>query len=236
MRRVPSGEKYASAFSPPLVSWRRLRQMALAGGLPCGGSRARRLTRTAAAAAAAADHRRCTNGHPRDRRSRCRMRLRFTKFRDTHDPADSAPSPLRLPAEPQTERDRRARLLQARRPRRPVGGHRAGRPGPRQHEHARLGGRHLHHGRRPAAVAADDVHGSPRARPSVVCLDIPDVFTFLQPELVQLLQERVPPTSNDRSRIDRLRWHRFCLSRLRDSARVILVEARNCAVTNGLAA
>jgi predicted protein tyrosine phosphatase len=27
----------------------------------------------------------------------------------------------------------------------------------------------------------------------VVCLDIPDTFTFLQPELVQLLQERVPP-------------------------------------------
>jgi predicted protein tyrosine phosphatase len=27
----------------------------------------------------------------------------------------------------------------------------------------------------------------------VVCLDIPDVFTFLQPELVRLLQERVPP-------------------------------------------
>jgi predicted protein tyrosine phosphatase len=26
----------------------------------------------------------------------------------------------------------------------------------------------------------------------VVCLDIPDVFTFLQPELVQLLEERVP--------------------------------------------
>lgn len=27
----------------------------------------------------------------------------------------------------------------------------------------------------------------------VVCLDIPDIFTFLQPELVALLQERVPP-------------------------------------------
>jgi predicted protein tyrosine phosphatase len=27
----------------------------------------------------------------------------------------------------------------------------------------------------------------------VVCLDIPDVFTFLQPELVKLLEERVPP-------------------------------------------
>jgi|SRR5687768_13548547 len=27
----------------------------------------------------------------------------------------------------------------------------------------------------------------------VVCLDIPDVFTFLQPELVRLLEERVPP-------------------------------------------
>ena len=26
----------------------------------------------------------------------------------------------------------------------------------------------------------------------VVCLDIPDVFSFLQPELVQLLEERVP--------------------------------------------
>lgn len=26
----------------------------------------------------------------------------------------------------------------------------------------------------------------------IVCLDIPDIFTFLQPELVQLLQERVP--------------------------------------------
>jgi predicted protein tyrosine phosphatase len=25
----------------------------------------------------------------------------------------------------------------------------------------------------------------------IVCLDIPDIFTFLQPELVQLLQERV---------------------------------------------
>jgi predicted protein tyrosine phosphatase len=27
----------------------------------------------------------------------------------------------------------------------------------------------------------------------VVCLDIPDDFTFLQPELIQLLEERVPP-------------------------------------------
>ena len=26
----------------------------------------------------------------------------------------------------------------------------------------------------------------------VVCLEIPDVFTFLQPELVKLLQEKVP--------------------------------------------
>lgn len=26
----------------------------------------------------------------------------------------------------------------------------------------------------------------------VVCLDIPDIFTFLQPELIQLLEERVP--------------------------------------------
>jgi predicted protein tyrosine phosphatase len=26
----------------------------------------------------------------------------------------------------------------------------------------------------------------------IVCLDIPDVFAFLQPELVQLLEERVP--------------------------------------------
>jgi predicted protein tyrosine phosphatase len=25
----------------------------------------------------------------------------------------------------------------------------------------------------------------------IVCLDIPDIFTFLQPELIQLLQERV---------------------------------------------
>lgn len=31
----------------------------------------------------------------------------------------------------------------------------------------------------------------------VVCLDIPDVFTFLQPELIQLLQERVPPHLGD---------------------------------------
>ena len=30
----------------------------------------------------------------------------------------------------------------------------------------------------------------------VVCLDIPDVFTFLQPELVQLLEERVPTHLN----------------------------------------
>jgi predicted protein tyrosine phosphatase len=28
---------------------------------------------------------------------------------------------------------------------------------------------------------------------NVVCLDIPDVFTFLHPELIQLLEERVPP-------------------------------------------
>jgi predicted protein tyrosine phosphatase len=27
----------------------------------------------------------------------------------------------------------------------------------------------------------------------IVCLEIPDVFTFLQPELVKLLEERVPP-------------------------------------------
>lgn len=27
----------------------------------------------------------------------------------------------------------------------------------------------------------------------IVCLDIPDVFTFLQPELVELLEARVPP-------------------------------------------
>jgi predicted protein tyrosine phosphatase len=27
----------------------------------------------------------------------------------------------------------------------------------------------------------------------VICLDIPDVFTFLQPELIQLLEQRVPP-------------------------------------------
>jgi predicted protein tyrosine phosphatase len=26
----------------------------------------------------------------------------------------------------------------------------------------------------------------------IVCLDIPDIFTFLQPELVELLKERVP--------------------------------------------
>ena len=26
----------------------------------------------------------------------------------------------------------------------------------------------------------------------VICLDIPDVFTFLQPELVELLEQRVP--------------------------------------------
>lgn len=26
----------------------------------------------------------------------------------------------------------------------------------------------------------------------VVCLDIPDIFAFLQPELIQLLEERVP--------------------------------------------
>ena len=26
----------------------------------------------------------------------------------------------------------------------------------------------------------------------VVCLDIPDIFTFVQPELIQLLEERVP--------------------------------------------
>ena len=58
MSRVPSGEKYASAFSPPLVSWRMLVQMALAGGL------ARRRDRCAEAprdeeqqATAAAQHR-----------------------------------------------------------------------------------------------------------------------------------------------------------------------------------
>jgi predicted protein tyrosine phosphatase len=31
------------------------------------------------------------------------------------------------------------------------------------------------------------------ALPNVLCLQIPDEFTFLQPELVTLLQERVPP-------------------------------------------
>jgi predicted protein tyrosine phosphatase len=30
------------------------------------------------------------------------------------------------------------------------------------------------------------------ALPRVICLDIPDVFTFLQPELVELLEQRVP--------------------------------------------
>lgn len=31
-----------------------------------------------------------------------------------------------------------------------------------------------------------------RALSKVVCLDIPDVFSFLQPELVKLLEEKVP--------------------------------------------
>lgn len=35
----------------------------------------------------------------------------------------------------------------------------------------------------------------------VVCLDIPDVFTFLQPELIQLLEERVPPHIGEEGRL-----------------------------------
>ena len=47
--------------------------------------------------------------------------------------------------------DRRAHVLQARRPRRALGRHRARRARPREPQHARLGRRHLHHGRRSAA-------------------------------------------------------------------------------------
>ncbi len=42
-------------------------------------------------------------------------------------------------------------------------------------------------------VALEQMFPGHRALQQVVCLDIPDDFTFLQPELVKLLQERVPP-------------------------------------------
>jgi predicted protein tyrosine phosphatase len=42
-------------------------------------------------------------------------------------------------------------------------------------------------------AALEQMFPGHRALQQVVCLDIPDDFTFLQPELVKLLQERVPP-------------------------------------------
>ncbi len=42
-------------------------------------------------------------------------------------------------------------------------------------------------------VAIEEMFPRHPAIPRLVCLQIPDEFTFLQPELVALLEERVPP-------------------------------------------
>ena len=45
---------------------------------------------------------------------------------------------------------------------------------------------------RSAGTAPDATFAGHSALGRVVCLDIPDDFTFLQPELVELLEQRVP--------------------------------------------